>query len=159
MGRWAISLLTAICVLWHTIAGCCAHHSHAATLNAAPAKAMAETSRIHSGKCCHSHGKRQSARAKTPHGYVDGPKSPSSNESCPCPGSHSCDEASCAFALSKPASLPDSTLDVVAFLVPVADAARRSAYCAAATASNAGQMEIWLPESLRAHLFLLNLRN
>ncbi|HEV7283140.1 MAG TPA: hypothetical protein VGN57_23240 [Pirellulaceae bacterium] len=54
MLRPALVLLTAIAVLWHATAGCCAHHQHAAA---------AATEANSCG--CHSHGCREEAAERS----------------------------------------------------------------------------------------------
>ncbi len=89
-GRVAMTLLTLASLLWHALAGCCAHHAHANTVGHSHA-ASSETS-LH-------HGSSEYADAVG--GKHDKPGSRESSPESP----HECDKCHCVFLAPKPTTV------------------------------------------------------
>lgn len=64
MIRCALSLLTAIAVLWHATAGCCAHHDHAAADKAEVATSCCGHSHSHGDDPSHRHDACEEGRSE-----------------------------------------------------------------------------------------------
>ena len=94
-GLIAVSVAWAVC--WHTVAGCCAHHAHAApaeqesTADTSPAQASLVPPHAGDGSCCHH------ASAVPVAQPAAGPLG-SRELQTPRP-SERCDDAACAFAV------------------------------------------------------------
>ena len=121
-----ISVLVAAAVGWHTVAGCCAHHAHAAT----------HTSPADTGKTCCDHAASSASGGREPQpvghaepngeehasaaaqaqptapGRCSPPTGPAGDHGCPAGSPTDCSEFRCAFAASSAASW--QVLDVLA---------------------------------------------
>lgn len=100
MVRGLVTILTAVAVLWHTVAGCCAHHSHAGQCceDSGGAWSVADQtdSEISRACCQHAHADSGLACAAGSSGRQFAEDSLSNP--CPDDGPAGCNESKCVFA-------------------------------------------------------------
>lgn len=110
MFRGLMTIATAVAVLWHTVAGCCAHHSHGGhscdVSSHAVSQAHYSESGVSGGCCKHALSNSRQLCASEASGRQFGNDFPS----IPCPGHKpkGCSEGTCVFAA--PVSSGSSTL-------------------------------------------------
>lgn len=160
MGRRIVMLMVAVSVFYHTVVGCCAHHAHAQS-PAGKAESLpgsVASSPVH--RCCHGHSHRRSAKRLSGDRRGTLPNESNGHSSAPADDSAPCDEASCAFAVTKAATLPSDAVKWVPLSALATGLESLTALVSAAPSfATDGQRDVWWPEGLRAHLFLQNLRN
>ena len=110
MFRGLMTIATAVAVLWHTVAGCCAHHNHGGhscdVSSHAVSQAHYSDSGVSGGCCKHALSNSRQLCASDTSGRQIGGDFPST----PCPGHKpkGCSEGTCVFAA--PVSSGSSTL-------------------------------------------------
>lgn len=114
MFRGMVTILTAAAVLWHTVAGCCAHHGHGGQCceGSGVARSFADdtASDADHGCCQHAHAESGLAHATESSGQQLSEDSPS--RPCPDDGPAGCKESPCVFAaLNSSGQSPIDQLD------------------------------------------------
>jgi hypothetical protein len=111
MFRGLIAIVTTAAVFWHTVAGCCAHHSHGGHFCDVVGKTASLAHHCgpeFSGGCCtHAHVDSKPSCASKSSGQQLGEDSPTTP--CPGDGPTGCTEGTCVFAA--PVSSGQSPID------------------------------------------------
>jgi len=100
MFRGLIAIVTTAAVFWHTVAGCCAHHSHGGHscdfVGKTASLAHHSGSEVSGGCCKHAHTDSTQFCASESLGQQLGEDLPSAP--CPGDGPTGCNEGTCVFA-------------------------------------------------------------
>ena len=100
MFRGLMTIVTAVAVLWHTVAGCCAHHRHNGHSCEAADNAASivhdSNLEVSDGCCKHALADSEQFCASTSSGHQLGEGSPGTP--CPEEGPSGCKQSTCGFA-------------------------------------------------------------
>lgn len=103
------AILAAVAVLWHSVAGCCAHHAHPHQPDAGHTDAVVVDQShgdLRDNSSCCSHGTRVSPCEGVGYGADQCAPSSGGTGDYPCDGPSHCSESKCAFAV------PDSSISL-----------------------------------------------